>query len=242
MFNEFKEKYLGKTVDVDGAFGGQCVDLFNAWNRDYNNCYINCAPSGYARSLAENKENNGILNYFNETAINNMIEGTVVVYGICKFAPKGHVGFFIEDNGDGTFKCLQQNYKDKQVVTINNNPYSGIIGAFIPKQVQEEFNRKLEEQKKQEVKVEEKAKYLNLNANIDEWRVYAMNVEPVKGNECKKIKPSQFGGLSYTIRGYAQPTVAIIETRDFGEVQIFIGPGTEGKYSITDSPVFGLVK
>lgn len=138
MFNEFKNKYLGKTVDVDGAFGGQCVDLFNAWNRDYNGCYINCAPTGYARSLAENKENNGILNYYKETSINNMIEGTVVVYGICEFAPVGHVGFFIEDNGNGTFKCLQQNYNNQQVVTINNNPYDGIIGAFIPNQILEE--------------------------------------------------------------------------------------------------------
>lgn len=242
MFNEFKEKYLGKTVDVDGAFGGQCVDLFNAWNRDYNNCYINCAPTGYARSLAENKENNGILKHFNETAINNMIEGTVVVYGMCKFAPVGHVGFFIEDNGDGTFKCLQQNYNNQQVVTINNNPYSGIIGAFIPKQVQEEFNRKLDEQKKQEVKVEEKVKYLNLNSNITDWAVYPMHIAPVKGNECKKIEPIKFGGLSYTIKGYTQPTVAIIETRDFGQVQIYIGPDTVGKYSITDYPVYGLVK
>lgn len=241
MFNEFKERYLGKTVDVDGAFGGQCVDLFNAWNRDYNNCYINCAPTGYARSLAENKANNGILNYFNETAINNMIEGTVVVYGQCKFAPVGHVGFFIEDNGDGTFKCLQQNYNNQQVVTINNNPYSGIIGAFIPKQVQEEFNRKLEEQKKQK-EVKEELKYLNLNADIDTWNVYPMNVAPVIGNECNKLKPSKFGGLSYTIKGYSQQHVAIIETRDFGQVQIYIGPDTTGKYSITDAPVYGLVK
>ena len=152
MFEEFKNRYLGTTVDVDGAYGGQCVDLFNAWNRDYNGCYINCAPTGYARSLAENKQNNGILNYYNETAINNMIEGTVVVYGACPFAPVGHVGFFIEDNGNGTFKCLQQNYNNQQVVTINNNPYSGIIGAFIPKQVQEEFNRKMEEAKENELK------------------------------------------------------------------------------------------
>ena len=55
MFEQFKNKYLGKTVDVDGMYGGQCVDLFNAWNRDYNGTYINCSPSGYARSLAEYK-------------------------------------------------------------------------------------------------------------------------------------------------------------------------------------------
>lgn len=140
IFNEFKDRYLGKTVDVDGAFGGQCVDLFNAWNRDYNGVYINCSPSGYAKSLAENKENNGILNYFKETTVDNMIEGTVVVYGNCKFSKTSHVCFFIEDNGDGTYKALQQNYGYQEWVTINNNPYEGIIGAFIPNQILEERN------------------------------------------------------------------------------------------------------
>ena len=136
MFNEFKNKYLGKSVDIDGQYGSQCVDLFNAWNRDYNNgIYINCKPSGYARSLAENKANNGILNYFKETAVNNMITGTVVVYGKCKFAPASHVCFFIKDNGNGTYQALQQNYNNKQYVTIDNIPYEGIIGAFIPNQL-----------------------------------------------------------------------------------------------------------
>lgn len=136
MFNEFMNKYLGKKVDVDGLYGGQCVDLFNAWNKEYNKgIYINCKPSGYARSLAENKANNGILKYFKETEVNNMIEGTVVVYGKCKFAPNSHVCFFIKDNGNGTYQALQQNNNNKQYVTIDNNPYEGIIGAFIPKQL-----------------------------------------------------------------------------------------------------------
>ena len=135
MFNEFIEKYLGKKVDIDGLYGGQCVDLFNAWNKEHNGVYINCKPSGYARSLAENKANNGILKYFKETQVNNMIEGTVVVYGKCKFAPEGHVCFFIKDNGNGTYRALQQNYNNKQYVTIDNNPYEGIIGAFIPNQL-----------------------------------------------------------------------------------------------------------
>lgn len=138
MFEQFKNKYLGKTVDVDGMYGGQCVDLFNAWNRDYNGTYINCSPSGYARSLAENKKNNGILKYFKETAVNNMIPGTVVVYGICDFAPVSHVCFFIKDNGNGTYQALQQNTNNRQYVTIDNNPYNGIIGAFIPNQILEE--------------------------------------------------------------------------------------------------------
>lgn len=140
VFQDFINKTLGKKIDVDDLYGGQCVDLFNYWNKLYNNVYINCQPSGYARSLAENKNNNGILKYFKETAVNNMIEGTVVVYGKCKFAPDSHVCFFIKDNGNGTFQALQQNYNGKQYVTINNNTYEGIIGAFIPKQLLQDAN------------------------------------------------------------------------------------------------------
>lgn len=135
-FQDFINKTKGKAIDVDGSYGAQCVDLFNYFNKLYNGgVYINCKPSGYARSLAENKNSNGILNYYQETAVNNMIEGTVVVYGNCSFAPQSHVCFFIKDNGNGTYQALQQNNGGKQYVTIDNNPYTGIIGAFIPKQL-----------------------------------------------------------------------------------------------------------
>ena len=135
-FQDFINQTKGKKIDVDGLYGGQCVDLFNYFNKLYNNgVYINCKPSGYARSLAENKANNGILKYYKETAVNNMITGTVVVYGKCSFAPDSHVCFFIKDNGNGTYQALQQNNKGRQYVTIDNNPYDGIIGAFIPNQL-----------------------------------------------------------------------------------------------------------
>ena len=134
-FQDFVNKYLGKSVDIDGNYGSQCVDLFNAWNRDYNGTYISCKPDKFAKGLAENKNSNGMLKYFKETAVNNMITGTVVVYGNCAFAPDSHVCFFIKDNGNGTFQALQQNANGRQYVTIDNNPYNGIIGAFIPKQL-----------------------------------------------------------------------------------------------------------
>lgn len=69
-----------------------------------------------------------------------------------------------------------------------------------------------------------------------------MNVAPVIGNECKILYPSKFGGLSYTLKGYTQTNVAIIETRDYGQVQIYIGQDVSSMFSITDSPIYGLVK
>jgi len=84
--------------------------------------------------------------------------------------------------------------------------------------------------------------YLNLSPKADTWRVYPMNVAPVIGNECKILYPSKFGGLSYTLKGYTQTNVAIIETRDYGQVQIYIGQDVSSMFSITDSPIYGLVK
>lgn len=63
---------------------------------------------------------------------------------------------------------------------------------------------------------------LRLAANEPRWRVYDLNIAPVVGNEKGFILPAKFGGLEYEILGYTQKTVAIIETRDFGRVQIYI--------------------
>lgn len=84
--------------------------------------------------------------------------------------------------------------------------------------------------------------YLNLSNLADTWRVYKMDVAPVVGNECKQLLPSKFGGLSYTIKRYINDNVAVIETRDFGEVQIYIGKDVSNMFSITNEPVYGLVK
>ena len=39
------------------------------------------------------------------------------------------------DNGDGTFQCLQQN-APHPYVTLSNISYDGLIGAFIPKNIE----------------------------------------------------------------------------------------------------------
>ena len=133
-FDDFINRTLGQSIDLDKAYGAQCVDLFNYFNYLYNDDYINCYPSGYAKSIAQNKANNGILKYYKEVPINQMVKGTVVIWNNCKYAPLSHVGFILEDNSNGTFKCLAQN-APKPYVTISNAPYDGIIGCFTPNQI-----------------------------------------------------------------------------------------------------------
>lgn len=138
-FDDFINKTLGRKIDTDGypkAQPYQCVDLA----KYYNDCYFSpfqvyCSTTGYAKDWANNKYNNGLLDYYDETAVNNMIKGTLVVWGNCRVAPDSHIGFFVKDNGNGTFQCLQQN-APYPYVTLSNISYDGIIGAFIPKNIE----------------------------------------------------------------------------------------------------------
>lgn len=77
-----------------------------------------------------------------------------------------------------------------------------------------------------------KCQKLHLPADAEKWRVYAMDKAPVARKEDGSenatgfILPSKFGGLEYDILGYSMPDVAIIKTRDFGTVQIYVAPET----------------
>ena len=67
---------------------------------------------------------------------------------------------------------------------------------------------------------------LYLPRSAKTWRVYPMGVPPVIGNECGKLLPSKFGGLTYDIEEFTMPDVAVIQTRDFGKVQIYVTKST----------------
>lgn len=141
IFDKFVEKYNGKRIDVDNMYGAQCVDLFNRYNKDYFGVYINCQPSGYARSLAENKKNNKILKYYKEVSLSSALKGSVVVYGKCQVAPKSHVGFLYENLHNGKIKIFHQTSSlgHAGIETITS---SGIIGVFTPINILDEQDDK----------------------------------------------------------------------------------------------------
>ena len=71
-----------------------------------------------------------------------------------------------------------------------------------------------------------KKQTVTLPATAHTWRVYKTNVAPIVGNECGKLKPSKFGGLTYEILGKPQKDVVTIQTQDYGKVNIYVGKGT----------------
>ena len=218
-FRDFIDITLGRKIDTDGfpkEQPYQCVDLAKYFNECFNPGFqVYCTKTGYAKDWATEKNTNGLLDHFVETTVDNMIEGTLVVWGNCKVAPYSHIGFFVGDNGNGTFRCLQQN-APYPYVTLSNISYEGIIGAFIPKQLLEEK--------------------VNEFINIPEW-IYIRNVYNSSGIQTGTLKPQKFGGLTYKVLGYEDLNglkFAKISTRDFGECYVRFTNSTP----ITNSPLY----
>lgn len=78
-------------------------------------------------------------------------------------------------------------------------------------------------------------KYLNLKPHVTSWRVYPLDKAPVVGNECAKLAPSIYGGLSYEILE-DKGDIKIIKTEMFGKVQIYAPRDNDS--SITENPIY----
>lgn len=119
----------------------------------------------------------------------------------------GHVALYLgADQGD-TSLYLSQNPGPCRIQRLNN---SGIIGALRLKTLRAG-----------------QVGNLTLPASATQWAVYPEGVQPVKGNQVGYLYPAKFGGLTYQVKGWTIPgTVALIDTRDYGRVQIYVAPGT----------------
>lgn len=124
---------INKGVDVDGAYGAQCWDLFAYFCKLANYPIIYCTASGYAKDIANQKATNGILKNFVEVSLNSMQDGDWVIWGVSSATPYSHVAMFRKNNGNGTGIFLGQNQGGSQAASQMNIPFAGIIGVFRPK-------------------------------------------------------------------------------------------------------------
>lgn len=74
----------------------------------------------------------------------------------------------------------------------------------------------------------EPREYIKLPASAKSWLVYKLNRPAVAAdtrNHAGRLSPSKFGGLEYEVLEWETPNVvAVIQTRDFGKVKIFVDP------------------
>lgn len=122
----------GKTIDMDGAYGGQCWDLWSSYARHVYG--IPAADTntvdGYAASVytARYERSRALQNAFTKESAN-----YTPVYGDVAFWKRSgmnHVAIVIKDNGNGTLQTISQNPNKAGYVSISKN---GIIGYFHPR-------------------------------------------------------------------------------------------------------------
>lgn len=111
---EFIEKYQGKKVDFDGAYGAQCVDLFRQYTKDVLGIREHtgpCATTGGAIDLfldynimpVEKK-------YFTRSTNKNWKSGDILIWDKTPTNKYGHVAILIAYFSDGSkFLVFEQN-------------------------------------------------------------------------------------------------------------------------------------
>lgn len=130
---EFVDERIGKGVDVDGAYGTQCWDLFAYFCRLARYPLFNCTKTGYVKDIWTQRHTSGILNYFDEVPLDAIQDGDWVIWDNSKVAPDSHLAMFTQkvNNNAGIF--LGQNQNGIATASLVQLSYEGIMGVLRPK-------------------------------------------------------------------------------------------------------------
>ncbi|QTF71768.1 hypothetical protein [Arthrobacter woluwensis] len=207
---QYMQKNTGKYLFIPGYGSAECVAEFWTFNRECGNGEAYSAPGAFNLWETVNGEAYIWEDYERIPASGPFLPGDQLIYsgktGPLANGGSGHVCMFLRDNRNGTFQTLSQNPGPLLEQPITK---AGLVGAL-----------RLKSLKAGQVG------NLLLPASATSWNVYPMGKAPVVGNQVGKLAPSKFGGLRYEIKGWTMPNVAIIDTRDFGRVQIYVAAST----------------
>ena len=136
-YAEFKAKYLGKSVDVDGfpAYQPyQCWDIVSGLYFPYiGGSTIHCGQSGYVKDIANQRATNGILNFTTDIGLKAELQpGDICVWTNWSETPYSHIALYDSDNGQNCVYFFGQN-QAVPYCNIARLGVGGIIGVFRPK-------------------------------------------------------------------------------------------------------------
>jgi hypothetical protein len=127
---DFIKKYENKTVDFDGAYGGQCVDLFNQYIKEVWGIKepIKEFPVASAYQLFDKaKAKPNFITQLNGP--NDVPKAGDVIIWNQGVGPHGHVGIYV--SGDVMkFTAFEQNWNNIQKCVKNSHSYNHITGWF----------------------------------------------------------------------------------------------------------------
>lgn len=133
---EFKDATLGKCIDLDEKWGAQCVDLANAFWKEYTNRWITTCGTGTARGIWDCKDENAGKEFKLITNANDIKTGDWIIFDGGAY---GHVGMALGKPNKGYVSLLGENQGGTSCVgggsatNIINISLKTFKGAFRPK-------------------------------------------------------------------------------------------------------------
>ena len=125
---QFIEKFNGKYIDFDGAYGAQCMDLMHYYCVQVlglTDGRILAAPG--ARDVFNNFDNIKGKEFFERipnTPQGVPKEGDIMFWG---YNPYGHVAVFIEGDAN-SFRSFDQNSPVGSPCHVQNHTYTNVLG------------------------------------------------------------------------------------------------------------------
>ena len=134
-FDQFISKWSGKKADWDGAYGGQCVDLF----RFYVNEVLDLPQPRSVRGAGDfwhNYDSDPILKD-NFKKIPNTpdfvpIKGDVMIWNYNAGDGFGHIGMVMDGATTGKFTSFDQNWRALNVSEPTGHYYTNVYGVLRP--------------------------------------------------------------------------------------------------------------
>ena len=132
--DQFIQTYNGRAVDVDGAYGGQCWDLWSRYAQDVAGVPQSATNTvnGYAGSVYTSTwdQQPALRDKFDRLPAGTVPrKGDVAFWGNAPATPYTHVAIVIADQG-GSLLCLTQNPGATHQASITKN---GLLGYLRPK-------------------------------------------------------------------------------------------------------------
>lgn len=132
----FRDATIGKCIDLDSHWGAQCVDLANAYWKEYANRWISTCDTGMARGIWNCKEQNAGDDFKLIYNIDDLQAGDWIIFDGGQY---GHVGMALGDPHDGYIALLGENQGGTScadggsATNIINISLKTFKGAFRPK-------------------------------------------------------------------------------------------------------------
>ena len=127
--DEFVSKYNGKTIDFDGVFGGQCMDLYRQFVKE-----VLGFPQSPPVTGAYQVWDTYLSQYFDRidnTPSGIPQKGDILIWGqsVGKY---GHIAVYLEGN-TSSFKSFDQNWPVGTNCHIQSHNYNGLLGWLTPR-------------------------------------------------------------------------------------------------------------